>query len=203
MKKGKLIVLEGVSGTGKETQAKLLQEFLAKRQIDSVIVYHPSAELKEIISSWRRNRKIDHVSEAYFLLADRYNRVQQLIKPALARGVWVISLRSWVSALVYQAQNTAERRYLTREFGRFEPKPSYLFWFDIVPAAALARIKRRHEETGEALGKFETPEFLGSKRQKYQQVLKNIPHIKVDAALPLTQVQDFLRQNLGFTKKAS
>ncbi len=203
MKKGKLIVLEGISGTGKETQAKLLQEFLAKRRIDSIIVYHPSAELKEILSAWRRNRKIDHVSEAYFLLADRMNRVQQLIKPALARGVWVISLRSWVSALVYQAQNTADRQYLAREFGGFEPKPNYLFWFDITPAAALARIKRRHQQTGEALGKFETSEFLGSKRQKYRQVLKNIPHIKVEATLPITQIQDFLRQNLGFPKKGS
>lgn len=198
MKKGKLIVLEGVSGTGKETQAKLLQEFLAKRQIDSIIVYHPSAELKEILSTWRRKRKIDHVSEAYFLLADRYNRVQQIIKPALTHGVWVISLRSWVSALVYQAKTSRDRKYLLKEFKWFEPDPDYLIYFDISPQMALARIKKRHEETGEKIGKFETPSLLKDKRDKYHQILKDIPHIRVDAALSVKEIQQFLLKNLGF-----
>ena len=46
MKKGKLIVFEGVSGTGKETQAKLLQKYLAAKKIISHIVFHPTPELK-------------------------------------------------------------------------------------------------------------------------------------------------------------
>ena len=51
MKKGKLITLEGISGTGKETQAKLLQKFLGGRGIKAEIVYHPSPDLKKIFKS--------------------------------------------------------------------------------------------------------------------------------------------------------
>lgn len=185
---GKLIVFEGISGTGKETQAKLLEDHLANQGIKSHIVYHPSPELKEILSQWRKTRHIDHVSEAYFLLADRSDRVRQLINPALNRGEWVISLRNSLSALVYQAVTPEERAWIIQEFSRFEPKPDFLFFFDITPEAALTRIMKRHKKTGEPLGKFETPERLAQKRVAYQTVLKSMGHIRIDASLSIEDI---------------
>lgn len=184
MKKGKLIVFEGISGTGKETQAKLLQEHLTSRKIPSTIVYHPSPELKEILRQWRKKRKIDYISESYFLLADRYDRVRQVIKPALDRGEWVISLRSWVSALVYQAKTRSDREYLKKEFAWFEPKADYLFYFDLDTDKAFARIKKR----GEPIGSFETKEKLLAKRIVYKTVLRTIPHITIDASGSISAV---------------
>mgnify|MGYP001563230820 CR=1 FL=1 len=178
MKKGKLIVFEGISGSGKETQVKLLKEYLTRHGIKSHVVYHPSPELKTILSEWRKNRHIDTISEAYFLLADRYDRVRQIIKPALTAGEWVISLRNFVSALVYQAKTASDREYLKKEFGWFEPKPDYLFYFDLNPTVALSRINKR----GEPLGSFETMELLSEKRKIYENVLRKIPHLTIDAS---------------------
>lgn len=188
MKKGKLIVFEGVSGTGKETQAKLLQEFLKKNAIVCRIVYHPSPELKDILSQWRRKRNIDYVSETYFLLADRYNRVKEEILPALTRGEWVISLRNWVSALAYQAKTEKERSYLKKEFAWFEPKPDFFFYFDISPSVASERVLARHKKTGEPMGKFETPSLLAQIREKYHSVLATIPHHVIDALQPIASI---------------
>ncbi len=182
MKKGKLIVFEGVSGTGKETQAKLLKDVLARKGITSHIIFHPSAELKLLLSQWRKERRIDAATEVYLLLADRYDRVRQLIVPALSRGEWVISLRSWVSALVYQGSNTNDRAWIAHEFSHFEPRPDYLFWFDITPDGAIERIAKRHRETGEPMGKFETPKLLTDKRNAYARILKTIPHTRINAA---------------------
>lgn len=192
MKNGKLIVLEGISGTGKETQAKLLKDYLAKHGIAARIVYHPSPELKEILSQWRKTRKIDHVSEAYFLMADRYNRVQKVIKPALADGEWVISLRNRVSALVYQAKTPKDRSWISKEFARFEPKPDLLFFFDITPEDALTRIIKRHKETGEALGKFETPAHLADKLRRYRSVMRTTPHVRIDASETVSSIHDHI-----------
>lgn len=196
MKKGKLIVLEGISGTGKETQAKLLKEYLASKGIVSHIVFHPTPDLKEVLSVWRRNRSIDHITEIYLLLADRSDRVRQVINPALARGEWVISLRNSLSALVYQAKTPKERAWTTKEFSRFEPEPDLLFFFDITPEAAITRIKKRHDETGEAIGKFETPGHLAQKRAAYLSVLQSIKHTRIDANQSVsnihTQIISFL-----------
>ncbi len=190
MKRGKLIVFEGISGTGKETQAKLLQALLKKKSITSRIVYHPSPELKPLLSSWRRERKIDSATEVYLLMADRYDRVRQVIRPALEKGEWVICLRNWVSALVYQAQTEDERHWIAHEFSHFEPEPDYLFWFDITPKEAMARIKKRHEQTGEELGKFETIEHLTQKRSAYGHVMNHVASVRIDAERTIEQIHD-------------
>lgn len=196
MKKGKLIVLEGVSGTGKETQAKLLQKYLLSKKINSQIVYHPSPELKEILKYWRRTRKINHLTEVYLLLADRHDRVGQMIIPALEKGQWVISLRNYVSALVYQGETSSERKWIAREFMRFEPRADKLFYFDIKAKIALQRIYKRHQETKEILGKFETIERLSQKLKEYWQVLKNISHITIDAAMDIESVHRQIIQHV-------
>lgn len=188
MKRGKFIVFEGISGTGKETQATLLQAFLVKHGKISSVVYHPTPELKSIFSDWRRERNIDALAEVYLLLADRESRIKQVILPALARGEWIISLRSWVSALVYQGHTDKDRQWIAREFQRFEPKPDRLFYFDIAPRQAIARITKRHKETGEPIGKFETRELLKAKRNMYLKVTECVEHIKLNAALSIDAI---------------
>ncbi|MDP1722786.1 MAG: dTMP kinase [Candidatus Gottesmanbacteria bacterium] len=195
-KSGKLIVFEGISGTGKETQAKLLKEYLATQGIVSHIVFHPTPDLKEVLGLWRKTRSIDHITEIYLLLADRSDRVRQVIKPALEKGEWVICLRNWISALVYQAKTSKERTLVTQEFTRFEPTPDHLFFFDITPEAALARITKRHNETGEPLGKFETLDHLANKRATYQSVLKSIKHVQIDASQPITTIHQQINHHM-------
>lgn len=193
---GKLIVFEGISGTGKETQAKLLKGYLASKGITSHIVYHPTPDLKEVLSTWRKSRSIDHITELYLLLADRSDRVRQVINPALTRGEWVISLRNSLSALVYQTKTPEERAWATKEFSRFEPKADLLFFFDITPEAAITRIKKRHDETGEAIGKFETPGHLAQKRAAYLSVLKSIKHTRIDAHQSIKNISTLVKENI-------
>jgi len=190
MTKGKCIVFEGVSGTGKETQAKLLQEYLKKQGIPAQIVFHPTPDLKKVLSLWRKTRSIDAVTEFYLLLADRHDRVSQVIQPALNRGEWVISLRNYVSALVYQAKSSEEVTWMKEEFFRFEPNPDVLFHFDITPEAALKRIMERHEKTGEAIGKFENPKALEEKRARFLEILRDIPHVVIDASCSIEVIHE-------------
>lgn len=201
MTKGKFIVFEGISGTGKETQAKFLQKYLSTKGITSHIVFHPSPELKAILSSWRKERRIDAFTEVYLLLADRYDHVQRIILPALAMGEWVISLRSWVSALVYQAKTDKERLWTQKEFSRFEPTPDYFFYFSLTPHDAMTRIMQRHKQTGEPLGKFETTAALKQKLTFYDEVLQSIPKTKLDASRPIDDVHRDICSNLAINNR--
>ncbi len=196
MNKAKLIVFEGISGTGKETQAVLLKEYLAKKKITANIVYHPTPEVKLLLSQWRKERNIDHITEVYLFLADRYDRVRQTIKPALARGEWVISLRSWVSALVYQGKTKEERTWITDEFSRFELTPDAFLYFDLTPEIAFARIRKRYETTGEAMGKFESLDVLHAKYKIYRDVLTAIPHAMIAADQSIEDVHTQITQCL-------
>lgn len=196
MNPGKLIVFEGISGTGKETQAKLLRDFLHKKGIQSTIVYHPSPELKQLLGAWRKDRSIDHIAETYLLLADRQSRVRQMILPALAQGQWVMSLRSWVSAQVYQGKTEKDTVWIKQEFARFEPNPDYVFYFDIDPDMAFKRAKTRHEKTGEPMGTFETKELLHKMRNRYRHVLKFIPHTTIDASGSVAEVHQTIIHGL-------
>ena len=191
-----MIVFEGVSGTGKETQAKLLQKFLKKKRITSHIIFHPSPELKVILSSWRKERRISPQTETYLLLADRSSRVEQIILPALAKGEWVISLRNWVSALAYQGKTISDRTWISREFARFEPEADRLFYFDIDPNEAMVRVMIRHKKTGEQLGHFETTKFLVEKRRNYIHVLKTISHITIDASQSIEKIHEQIVQRI-------
>lgn len=189
MKRGKLVIFEGISGTGKETQAKLLAAYLKQKNIKTSIVYHPSPELKEILSKWRKERKTDSLAEIYLLLADRESRVKEIILPALTRGEWIISLRSWVSAMVYQGKTPQERKWIAGEFQKFEPKADYLFWLDMSPEEALERINERHKNTGEPIGKFEYGKLLAEKRKKYVSIFAKISHIRLDASKPIGRLK--------------
>lgn len=171
MKKGKLIVFEGVSGTGKETQAKLLQKFLKKKGIASKIVFHPSPELKPIL------RKAASVSKQIELLAqNREAMIKKVIGPAISRGEWVISLRNYVSAMVYQGDHKVVKN--------IDVQPDYLFYFDIDPEISMGRIMSR----GETIGMYETVKLLQEKRKIYKNVLKKIPHITIDGSKSIDEI---------------
>jgi dTMP kinase len=173
MKRGKLIVFEGISGTGKETQAKLLQQYLKKKHVSSVIVFHPTTGIKPIL---RQQKTV--TDQLHILAADRAGVVNQVIRPSLKQGKWVISLRSYVSAYVYQVNGSSVRNV--------DVTPDWLFYFDIAPEEAMKRITKR----GETLGRYETISLLREKRKKYKEVLKTIPHSTLDASLDVQSIHN-------------
>jgi len=186
--KGKFIVLEGISGTGKETQAKLLAEYLRARGQPCEIVYHPTPLMKEILRLWRAE-KGDLFAETFFFIADRHNVVQKKLLPALKAGKIVISLRSYISTLVYQAKNPWQQKLIEYLYSVFDPRPDAIFYFDLKPETALARIEKRTKDTGEIKGKFEKLEALKEKLNKYQRALEKFENvITLDAKKSVDEV---------------
>ncbi len=170
-KRGSLIVFEGISGTGKETQAKLLKKYLSSKKIKSVIVFHPSPELKPQL-----RRAVSARAQIELLASDRADRVRSIIDPALENGEWVISLRNYVSAMVYQGDEVSVKKV--------DREPDFLFYFDQSPEVSMKRIISR----GEPLGKYETRKLLEEKRKKYLHVLTHIPHETIDATQTIDSI---------------
>jgi dTMP kinase len=103
--RGRFVVLEGGDGSGKSTQVALLVARLRERGDDVVATFEPGATptgaaIRAILLDG--TSRVDAVTEALLMAADRAQHVCEVIAPALARGAWVVSDRHLPSSLAYQ-----------------------------------------------------------------------------------------------------
>jgi dTMP kinase len=161
---GKYVVLEGISGTGKDTQIMLLKKNLQRKGYPIELVREPANEYKQIRKLWkkRHNDKInDPLINTFFLMADRYEQIHQKIRPAIEAGSIVISNRSYISNLIYQCNSDDE--ISTAIFAhKFVPIPDLIIFYDIDPDDAFERIKGR-----KTAGMFEKPDLMSLHRSRY------------------------------------
>lgn len=103
---GRFITLEGGEGVGKSTQIRALAAALAGRGIDSVVTREPGGSagaeaIRDLLMEGSDDRW-DARSEALLFAAARADHVARTIRPALARGAWVLCDRFVDSSRAYQ-----------------------------------------------------------------------------------------------------
>lgn len=101
---GRFVVLEGGDGSGKSTQRDLLVEWLRGRDLVVVETGEPGGtdlgfDLRRLLLD---GTDVSPRAEALLMAADRAQHTDRKIRPALARGEWVVSDRHVPSSLVYQ-----------------------------------------------------------------------------------------------------
>ena len=102
---GKFITLEGIEGSGKSTNLKVVKTIFDQNQIDYVITREPGGgplgpHLRKLLLD--KDQSISPSVEMLLMMADRKDHVDNLIKPNLDKGVWVISDRYLDSTIAYQ-----------------------------------------------------------------------------------------------------
>ena len=102
---GLFVVLEGGDASGKSTQARLLADRLRSRDRDVVETFEPGATqagaaIRALLLDG--DGPVDPTTEALLLAADRAQEVADVVRPALGRGVDVVSDRYVPSSLAYQ-----------------------------------------------------------------------------------------------------
>lgn len=166
-RKGAYIVLEGISGAGKDCQADILKERLEACDLSVVKVNEPGhlyRELRDVCQAEQKSQLRDPTLMQFLLMADRYWQVQTEVWPALRRGDVVISVRSFVSLLVYQCSDACD--VAAAAFGhRFVPLPDLFLLLDVDADVAWARIRDRENK-----GIYETKDLLGRHRVLYRDI---------------------------------
>jgi len=102
---GKFLVIEGPDGSGKTTQLELLRKHLESRGVEVVAVREPggTATGEGIRSVFFANFGTTHpMTDALMMLAARNQLTEEVIRPAMQRGAWVISDRHTPSLFAYQ-----------------------------------------------------------------------------------------------------
>jgi dTMP kinase len=148
--RGRFISFEGGEGTGKSTQARRLAETLRGRGIEVVETREPGGSnlaeaIRETILSGRA-RPYGAFAEAVLFSAARADHLRATIRPALARGAWVVSDRFADSTRAYQgALGNLDPRLLRalEDVVVEETWPDLTLLLDMAADRGLARARRR------------------------------------------------------------
>jgi dTMP kinase len=187
---GRFIVLEGIDGSGKTTQAKLLAAWLRDRGREVLETFEPTHGPWGLrYRAWARG-ELDDKAEAvlHWFVEDRREHVERVIAPALRRGEIVICDRYAASTRAYQAAQGVDRALLLRtlEADAF-PEPDLTLWLRVPVAIAVRRMGAAATE------RFERADFLARVDAEYAR----LGLAPIDASGPPEQVQAELRRRVA------
>ena len=147
---GLFIVIEGIDGTGKSTQAKMLQKALQDTGAIVVLDHEPSdGPYGKILRESATTGRLSPQEELDLFHKDRKHHVDELILPALKRGETVILDRYYFSTMAYQGQRGFDREEIRQTNLTFAPNPDILFILDLEVDEARKRIGIRGDTTNE------------------------------------------------------
>jgi len=156
---GRFIVFEGGEGVGKSTQSRLLAEALRGRGLEVVTTREPGgtpgAEAIRAMLLDKDGPGWGARAEALLFAAARADHVETLIRPALARGAWVVCDRYLDSSRAYQGGGSGleDADILTlHRIGSTGLLPDCTVLLTLDPAEAAARVAKRDAGTLDRIG---------------------------------------------------
>ena len=191
----KFIVIEGLEGAGKTTARDTVVATLRAQGINDIVFTRepggtPLAEkLRALIKQGIDGEVLTDKAEVLMLYAARVQLVENVIKPALARGSWVVGDRHDLSSQAYQGGGRGiDSQLMTslRDTVLGEFRPDLTLYLDLPPVVGLARARARGE-----LDRIEQESlaFFERTRARYLELAAADTSIKtIDASQPLEQV---------------
>lgn len=192
---GRFITVEGTEGVGKSTNIDFLCRLLKEQGIEIVLTREPGGtplaeELRELLLSPREER-VSQDTELLLMFAARAQHIENVIRPALERGAWVVSDRFTDATFAYQGGGRGvdiQSIELLEKLVQHDLHPDLTLLLDLDVEVGLKRASARS-----APDRFEQEklEFFGKVRSAYLQRAENEPQrfAVIDAAVPLDKVQ--------------
>jgi dTMP kinase len=203
MSQAKFLVIEGLEGAGKSTALNAVKSFLQSKGVESVVTCRePGGTLMgEAIRSIVKDNSIEEIvdprTELLLMYASRIQLVENIIKPALQKGDWVVCDRFFYSTFAYQGGGRQIDMSILENIhqaaiGDFAP--DLTIYMDIPPEQGLARAAGRGE-----LDRFEVEaiDFFDRTREVYLSLNESRSEMKsVDASQTIERVQQQIFETL-------
>lgn len=197
--RGKFITFEGGEGSGKSTQAKLLGEKLKSLGVGVKLTREPggspAAEVIRHILLSGAAKPLGAEAEAMLFAAARDDHLATTIRPALDRGIWVISDRFADSTRVYQGALGHVDPRLIKRLERLiigDTWPDLTIVLDVPAEEGLRRANARRGTGAADRFESETAEFHSKLRDAFRQVAASEPArcVLIDATQPREKVAE-------------
>jgi dTMP kinase len=180
--RGKFITFEGIDGSGKSTQLRMLANELRVRGFNVLPTSEPGGtplgrRLREAFLETEEN--VAPLAELLLFAADRAQHVNFLVKPALAEGKIVISDRYTDATFAYQGAGRGFSESIVNqviELATDGLKPDLTLFFDLPIEKAVLRTNNR-TDAGEQKNRMdkETAEFYVRVREAYLKIAEREP----------------------------
>ncbi|WP_318435645.1 dTMP kinase [Photobacterium leiognathi] len=201
---GKFIVIEGLEGAGKSTAINQVMDTLVQHGIyDPVSTREPGGtplaeQMRALVKEGHPDEPLTDMAELLLLYAARIQLVDNVIKPALNQGKWVVGDRHDMSSQAYQGGGRGFDKALMENLrdtvlGDF--RPDLTIYMDIDPELGLQRARGRG-----ALDRIEQMniDFFHRARARFLELSENQPNvIIIDASQTLEEVTAALRSALN------
>lgn len=190
---GRFFVFEGIDGSGKSTQCKLLAQTLREHGYNTIETREPTngpwgKQLRELA---QQGTRLSPQEELDLFVRDRKAHVQDLILPQLQQGSIVLQDRYFPSSVAYQGSRGLPTHTILDAHQGWAPLPHAFFFLYLSPQQALQRITERRQVPDA----FETLEGLQSCEGIFDAL--QLPHWhRLDANLSIPTLQELVWQQV-------
>jgi dTMP kinase len=188
LKRGFLIVFEGIDGTGKSTQCELLAKSLSERDMLNIALAEPTrgtwgTKIRKLLSDGRQG--ISPQEELSWFVNDRKEDIELNIMPALQDNKVVLMDRYYFSTAAYQGALGLDPEQIRLENETFAPIPDRVLIFLTSPETCLERIESSRDQKSA----FEKLDYL----KNVQEIFKSFagPNIRfIDSIGSVSEVHE-------------
>jgi dTMP kinase len=205
---GRFITLEGGEGVGKSTNLALVSDWLQSRGLEVVQTREPGGTpraeaIRELLLDPGSDEPLDSDAELLLIFSARAQHLARIIRPALARGAWVVCDRFTDATFAYQGGGrgiVASRIAELEAFVQQGLEPDLTLLLDMPVSAAQHRLDGRIDRQGGERDRFERERasFFEAVRQAYLERAAAAPQrmVVIDASQALDEVQSRLLSEL-------
>lgn len=203
MNQSKFITVEGLEGAGKSTAINAILTTLKESGIAEVVnTREPGGtvlaeKMRSLVKEEHEGEKLQDMTELLLMYAARVQLVENVIKPALAEGKWVLGDRHDMSSQAYQGggrQIDSKTMTSLKETTLGDFKPDLTLYLDLDPRVGLERARGRGE-----LDRIEKMDisFFDRTRERYLEIAEQDESVLViNAEQEIEQVAADIKQAL-------
>ncbi len=195
------ITFEGIEGCGKTTQVKRLGNHLTALEIPVILTLEPGGtricqDIRGILLD-TKNKALSPLAELFLYAADRAQHVEEVIRPALSQGKWVVCDRFFDATMAYQGYAREQDISLIKILNENTCpgiKPDLTILVDCPVEVGLKRALKRNEmlqQEEQARFEKEKMEFHEAVRKGYLQIAEKEPErfAVVDGTLSIDELE--------------